>query len=175
MNRHHLFYEDLNGDGIKEVISEINGTWNRITVWQADGKALYDANFGPGERIPARNMRDLDIADLDGDGKKEILAATSSGLIVTFDHTCTKIWARRLNDPPTIMKCVIPKPGLTPRIVVGCEDGTVLVLDGQGETIRSGRITGHPTHIGILRNSSAEVMPLLATDQGEIKAFTLNP
>ena len=43
----------------KEVISETNGTWNRVTVWRADGRALYDASFGPGERIPAKNMREL--------------------------------------------------------------------------------------------------------------------
>ncbi|UCD30041.1 MAG: hypothetical protein JSV03_06080, partial [Planctomycetota bacterium] len=175
MNRHHLFYEDLDEDGIKEVISEINGTWNRVTVWRADGQALFDVNFGPGESIPARNMRDLDIADLNGNDKKEILAATSSGMIVALDHTCAKIWARQLTSPPTVMKCVIPKPGLQPSIVVGCEDGTVLVLDGWGEAIRSGKITGCPTHIGVLMNSSAEIMPLLATDKGEIKAFMLNP
>ena len=64
MNRHHLFYEDLDGDGSKEVISEINGTWNRVTVWSAGGRALYDASFGPGERTPARNMRDLDVGDV---------------------------------------------------------------------------------------------------------------
>jgi len=175
MNRHHLFYEDLDGDGTKEVISEINGTWNRVTVWQANGQALYDASFGPGERIPARNMRDLDIADLDGNGKKEILAATSSGLLVAFDHTCTKIWAKRLNSPPMVMKCLIPQPGLKPRIVVGCEDGTVLALNGQGKVICSGKMAGRPTHIAELRNSSGQIMPLLTSDKGIIKAFMLDP
>ncbi len=71
MNRAHLFYEDLDGDGEKEVISEINGTWNRVTVWTRSGTALFDASFGPGERIPAMNMRDLEVADLDGDGKRK--------------------------------------------------------------------------------------------------------
>ncbi|MCK4627967.1 MAG: hypothetical protein KAT56_03125, partial [Sedimentisphaerales bacterium] len=48
MNRHHLFYEDMNDDGVKEIISEINGTWNRMSIWNAQGKALYSASFGPG-------------------------------------------------------------------------------------------------------------------------------
>jgi len=39
MNRHHLFFEDFDGDGEKEVMSEINGAWNRVTVWDIDGTA----------------------------------------------------------------------------------------------------------------------------------------
>ena len=35
LNRYHLFYEDIDGDGVKEVISEINGSWNRVSVWDA--------------------------------------------------------------------------------------------------------------------------------------------
>ena len=106
MNRAHLFYEDLDDDGKKEVISETNGTWNRVTVWSESGQPLFDASFGPGERIPAKNMRDLEVADLDGDGTKEIVVATSAGLLVALDHECRKLWARRLASPPVLMKCI---------------------------------------------------------------------
>ena len=170
MNRHHLFYEDLDGDGVKEVISEINGTWNRVTVWDAAGKALYDASFGPGDRIPAKNMRDLDIADLDGDGKKEILAATSSGLVVALDYQCRKVWSRRLASAPTVMKAVTPPGADTPWIVVGCQDGSVVVLDGTGEPIRSGQVTGFPNCIEAI-SIDAQPVVLLATNKGEVKGF----
>jgi len=173
MNRHHLFYEDLDGDGIKEVISEINGAWNRVTVWRVDGTALYDASFGPGERIPAKNMRDLDIADIDGDGKKEIMAATSAGLVVALDHQCRKIWASRLTSPPTVMKHATLKNARTPWIVIGCEDGAVVVLDGKGRLIRLDKVNGRPTCIDVLGIPQTDPMVLLSTDKGEIKAFKL--
>jgi len=173
MNRHHLFYEDLNGDGTKEVISEINGTWNRVTVWRVDGTALYDASFGPGERIPAKNMRDLDIVDLDADGKKEIVAATSAGLVVALDHQCRKIWANRLTSPPTVMKHATPKNARTPWIVIGCEDGAVAVLNGKGELIRLDKVNGRPTHTDAFSISSTDPMVLFSTDKGEIKTFKL--
>jgi len=172
MNRDHLFYEDVDGDGTREVISEINGTWNRVTVWRADGRALYDASFGPGQRIMAKNMRDLDIADLNADGKKEIIAATSSSLIVALDHQCRKVWARRIDRPPTVMKCVTPPGGKTPWIVVGCEDGTIVVLDGQGRTIRTGKVTGRPTCIEALQTPAGPLV-LMATSKGEVKGYTL--
>jgi hypothetical protein len=173
MNRYHLFYEDLDGDGVKEVISEINGTWNRVTVWQSNGKALYDASFGPGERIPAMNMRDLDIADINGNGKKEIVVATSLGLIVALDHQCRKLWARRLTSAPDILKCVVSPISQTPLIVIGCDDGTINVLDGAGQLVRLGKVSGRPTCVGVLSIPSMHPMVLFATDSGEVKAFEI--
>ncbi len=168
MNRHHLFYEDMDGDGVKEVISETNGTWNRVTIWRVNGEALYDASFGPGDRIPAKNMRDVDIADLNGDGKKEIVVATSAGLVVALDHQCQKLWSSRLSSPATVMKCIVPKSGKLPWIVIGCEDGAVVVLNGEGELIRLDSVSGRPTCIDVLGDTA-----LLATDKGEVKAFKI--
>jgi len=173
MNRHHLFYEDLNGDDEREVVSEINGTWNRVTVWQADGKALYDASFGPGERIPAKNVRDMDIADLDGNDKKEIVVALSSALVVTLDHQCRKLWSHRLASPPIVTKCVAPESARTPWIVIGCEDGAIVVLDGTGKPVRSGEVTGRPVCIDTLGIASNCPSVLFATDRGEVRAFEL--
>ncbi|MHC4745391.1 MAG: FG-GAP repeat domain-containing protein, partial [Planctomycetota bacterium] len=173
MNRHHLFYEDLDGDGEKEVVSEINGTWNRITVWRADGTALYDAGFGPGERIPAKNMRDVDVADLDGSGKKEIVVATSSGLVVALDHKCRKLWAQRMASPPVVMKCVAAKHSKEPWICIGCEDGAIVVLNGKGELVRSGKVTGRPVCVDTLEIPSNWRSVLFATDRGEVKAFEI--
>ncbi|MBM3473366.1 MAG: VCBS repeat-containing protein [Armatimonadetes bacterium] len=164
-NRMHIFYEDLDGDGTKEVISETNGTWNRVTVWDANGNALYDASFGPGDSIPARNMRDLDIADLNGDGKQETLAATWLGLIVALDNHCEKLWATKLPSPPTAMKVVRSTDG-TPWIVAGCEDGTVLALDATGKIIRLGAIDGAPTTI-----AAEGTVALLGTSKGQVKGF----
>ena len=180
-----IFYEDLDDDGTREVVSEINGTWNRVTVWTVDGKPLYDASFGPGARIsgpgtrfPTKNMRDLDIADLDGDGKKEILAATSSGLVVALSHKCEKVWATKLPAPPAVMKVMTGKNGdrpngrsvpIFPQIVVGCQGGSVYVLDAKGAIVRTGQITGTPTRVTALDDASV----LLATDKGEVKRFNV--
>jgi outer membrane protein assembly factor BamB len=173
MNRHHLIYEDLDGDGKKEVISDINGTWNRVTVWQADGKALYDANFGPGAGIPAKNMRGMDIADLDGDGKKEILVATSSGLVVALNHKCQNIWTTRLENAPTVLKCITSQDGKTPLVFVGCEDGSVIVLNGAGEPIRSAKVNGSPMFVERIVIVSKSSVVLLVTDMGEVSVVNL--
>jgi len=173
MNRWHLFYEDLDGDGQKEVVSEINGSWNRVTVWNTQGQAMHNAQFGPGDSIPAKNIRDLDVADLNGDGRKEILVATAGGLVVALDCQCQNIWSKRLTSPPTVMKSVALQNGKTQRVVVGCEDGVVAVLDEQGDLIRLANVSGQPTCIEAFSTHAIDRIMLLATDRGEVKGFVV--
>jgi len=172
-NRTALFYEDLDGDGKKEVTTAINGTWNRVTVYSEEGQPLYNAQFGPGaSNTPRAQMRDMDIADLDGDGKREIVVGISEGLLVALSHECRKVWSTRLSSPPVSLKCVDPPGARLPWVVAGCDDGTVTALDGKGSLIRLGKLAGRPTHIETL-NTPAGPLAVLATDQGEVKGFKI--
>ena len=166
MSRRHLFYEDVDGDGRKEVVSEVNGSWNRVSVWAEDGTPLYNVNLGPGERHPTLNVRDLDLADLDGDGKKEILAATSSGLVMALNCRCEKVWGRRLPSPPTVLAAVRTDGRVW--IAVGCEDGTLVALDGKGEVFGRTSVRGRPTCIGVLDGAA-----VVGTEEGEVKGWTI--
>ena len=168
MNRHHLFVDDLDGDGQKEVVSEINGTWNRVVVWTADGKPKHAANFGPGRRIPARTMRDLDVCDLDGDGRKEIVAATVYGMVVALDSQCGKVWAARLPSPANVLACVLPKGRKEARVVLGCDDGGVRVLNHEGRLVRRAQLKGRPVAIRRLRDGGVAI----GTEKGQVAVFS---
>lgn len=172
-NRTGLFHEDLDGDGKREVATAINGTWNRVTVYSEGGQPLHNAQFGPGARnTPRAQMRDMDVADLNGDGKKAIVVGISEGLVVTLDNECQKVWSTRLPSPPVSLRCVVPIGTQVPWIVVGCDDGTVAALDQQGTLIRLGKVTGRPIHIQSLQ-TSAGALAILATDKGEVKGFEI--
>jgi len=167
MNRAHLFYEDLDGDGVREVVSETNGSWNRVTVWSAEGKPLHDASFGPGAGMAVRTMRDLEVADLDGDGTKEILVATSGGLIVCLNHQCERVWSRRLAVAPDVMKAFGSGGDHEARIVVGCEDGSVVVLDRTGTPVMRGQVEGQPMQIESIETSGGPVA-IIGTGAGRV-------
>ncbi len=175
MNRHHLFHEDLDGDGRREVISEINGTWNRVCVWTAGGEPRFAANFGPGPRIPARTMTDLDVCDLDGDGKKEIVAATSRGMIVALNARCQKVWAERLPAAADVLACVRPKGSRQVRLVLGCRDGSVRVLDAGGKLTARGTVAGGPVGIERLTDANGNEYVAIGTKTGGVSIFAVRP
>ncbi len=170
-NRTGLFCEDLDGDGKKEVATAINGTWNRVTVYTEQGQPLYNAQFGPGpSNAPRAQMRDMEIADLNGDGKREIVVGISEGLVVALNHRCEKLWSTRLPSPPVSLHCIqLSSTGL-PRVVAGCDDGTVVALDGSGVLLRLGKTAGRPMHMEALQ-TPAGTLAVLATDQGEVRGF----
>ena len=167
MSRDHIFYDDINADGKPEIVSEINGTWNRITVWGENGSALHNAQFGPGRSIPARNIRDVDVVDLDGDGEKEIVAATANGLVVALSCRCERLWSYRPPAPPLCLQAVPAAGGTTkPKLLVGCEDGALVVIGPDGQPLRRGQVRGRPTTVQLLRTEPRRVA--LGTNEGQV-------
>lgn len=164
--RHHIFVDDLDGDRKKELVSEITGAWNRVTVWDLQGKPLHNVQFGPGARDGGRDIRDLDLGDLDGDGKKEIVVALSSGLVVALNHRCEKLWSRRLGNPPAVLKVTGNS------VVVASDNGGVLLLDGRGSIVNQSKLNGRPSFIQKL---ASPPLVVVASERGEIKAFPIEP
>jgi hypothetical protein len=168
--RFHIFHLDIDGDGKKEVVGEITGAWNRVSVWDEDGKPKYTAYFGPGEnvfapgnfRFPKPPIRDIDIADVNGDGKLEIVLALSNGLAVALDGQCRRLWSARLGLTPTALKIVGDK------IVIAGDKGAIQVLDGLGNIVQSGQTEGLVRVLDIIDDKT-----FLAAGTGGLKAFAL--
>ena len=111
-NRTGIEWVDVNGDDAPELVSATNGVWNHVTVFDAGGAPLHNAQFGPGpNNRPYETMRDMSVADLDGDGDMEIVVAISEGLVVALDHECRKVWATRLPSSPTQLEVITPAGG----------------------------------------------------------------
>jgi len=173
-SRHHLFYEDLDGSGKKRVISEINGVWNRVGIWAGDGTPVANAQFGPGptHHSADRTMRDITLADLDGDGRRQIVVGLSGGLVVALDSRCQKRWAVCLPSPPTVLEAVTPVGAKASRVVVACQRGEVCVLDGAGKVIRRGSVQGRPCQIKRLAGPGGATLVVIATESGQVSAMT---
>jgi hypothetical protein len=176
ISRGHIFFEDLEGKGEKRVVSDLTGLDNRLVIWDNAGKALYDVGFGPGERTPLatdrptvveRTMRDLDIADLDGDSRREIALITDKRLLLIFDP---KLRLRRcvtIPGDPLILKCFSRSPELPGRMVVVCRDGTLWLLDAAGVPLAQGIVNGVALHLAAVGRRV-----LVATDR-ELASFDL--
>ena len=105
LNRPRTYFADLDGDGQAEVISAINGVWNRVTIWDNAGRAKHNVQFGPGEKAPAVTLSDMDLCDLDGDGSLEVLVAKQTdGLVVALNHELAKRWVAALPSGPCVLR-----------------------------------------------------------------------
>lgn len=172
-NRTSLRYEDLDGDGKGEIVTAVNGTWNRVTIYSRDGHPLHNAQFGPGASTsPRAQMRDLDVVDLNGDGKKELLVALAEGLVVALSNRCEKVWSTRMECPPLSLAGIAPRGNRPARVVVACDNGTVAVLDHQGVLIGQSKVTGRPMHRLTLQTPAGPVV-VLATEQGDVRGFRI--
>ncbi|MHB8994811.1 MAG: FG-GAP repeat domain-containing protein [Armatimonadota bacterium] len=168
MNRYDNFLTDLEGDGQREVVSAINGTWNRVTVYSETGQPLHNAQFGPGLSEARANLRMMDVGDLNGDGKQEIIVGLAGGLLDVLDARCQKLWAKQLPSPPTVVRLLKAATGNW--LCVGCEDGTVLAVDAKGQITRSGKAGGKPQDLQVLQTPQGETA-VMTTDKGEITLF----
>jgi hypothetical protein len=184
MNRHHLCYEDMAGDGHKVVVGDISGSYNRITLWETGGRALYDAAFGPGpsygggsqlrrDTYDNRNVRDMSIADLDGDGKKEVVVGLWSGYVLVLDHQLHRVWSVSMPDTPSVLRAVPAPSGAGCRIVVASENGTVTALDSEGVVLRTDKVEGLPTFIDSYTGSDGSSLVVIGTRRGYVQAFRL--
>jgi hypothetical protein len=174
MSRDHIVLKDLDGDGQPEVVSEINGFWNRITVWGLDGQARYNAQIGPGKSIPYRNVRDLAVEDLDGDGRCEIAVALDSGLLTVLDCTLQRRWSKAMPTPPNCLRAL---PAGTPGagvLYVACDGGQVLLFDALGKVLAEAVVRGRPV-AECAWSTGAQAGIALGTAAGQVIAYGAAP
>jgi hypothetical protein len=171
MNRFDNFLVDIDSDKKREVVSAINGTWNRISIYSENGKPLYNAQIGPGMTSPRANIRMMDVGDLTNDGKSEIIFGLSTGLVNALDNHAEKLWATSLSSAPAVVK-IIPGSGLSSWICVGCEDGTVMALDNAGKVIKQGKVNGKPVDLIVLKTNKGS-LGVIITDIGEVSGFKI--
>ena len=168
MNHLHLFYEDFDGDGVKELLSETNGAWNRVSIWAADGTPKFDVSLGPGVRSTKRYVRDLAVGDLIQDGGKEIVVVTASKMAVGLTGRCEKLWGSRLPALPTVAWIGSKGKKEDARVFIGCEKGAVCILDAQGNHVATSEVQGTPSCILGFWDAEGRPSVVLGTDQGQV-------
>lgn len=170
MNRPFTFYTDLDGDGAREVISAINGVWNRVTVWDTAGRARHNVQLGAGEKAPAVTVSGMDVCDIDGDGKQEVLVAKQPArMVMALDSALEKRWAAMLPSEPAALRA-LPAEGGNAVVVVACADGSVLCLDTAGSPVAAARVEGRPVAAATLGEGTSAAVAI-ATDAGDVKVL----
>jgi hypothetical protein len=154
---------DLDGDGSEEVIYTLSGNWNELRVYGSSGAISWMKYFGPDQAVGGF-MTALETADLDGDGRQEILVATRMGWLHVFDSRGGLRWQRRFNAGITSLAVAGP----IRRLAVGCSDGSVLVLAGDGATLASDNLASPPRSMALTRSGL-----VVGTETGLVRSYSL--
>jgi len=167
----NILVDDLDDDGHPEVICDTNGSMNNVRVYNCQGQQKWSADFGPpaaggakiGIAVPRPTMRGLVVVDFEGKGQKHVVTATDEGLLTAFGPDGKQAWAVYLPSTPWSL-CNLPRDegGL---VAVGCEDGTVLLIDATGKPVAKAQLEGAVRQMHVVKGNAGQVL-IAGTDQG---------
>ncbi|MBT3379092.1 MAG: VCBS repeat-containing protein [Lentisphaerae bacterium] len=158
----HVIIADLNANGSSELMYALSGSWNELRVYAGSGQPLWQKAFGPA-RTNSPFFRALDCADIDGDGKQEVLAGLEDGWVYVFRHDGVLAWSRRLDWP---VSGVLGVPGRG--AAIGTTAGYVLMLSPTGDPMRTGRVDGE---IATMRRDARSRALVIGTAAGVVAEF----
>lgn len=150
---------DIDNDGYKEIIGlclEGVSNFNKLCVWAHDGQ------LKSGWPVVRDDFNDLSVPsvdDINGDGKKEIVIGTDSG-VVAFSSDGVVIWEQQLGGPcftPVLASLASSIEKAEKSVIIQCaqteKPDKIFILDSQGRTVRAlGRPSGW---LGEWRNTPA--------------------
>jgi hypothetical protein len=172
-----LVVDDLDNDGIEEVIATISGHWNDLRVWNGGTqKPPYQQNplwmkyFGPGNGgwnnvkwIPYRFMAALEIMDLNGDGRKEIIVGLKNGWIHAYDHMGKNVLSHFFHSA---VRCM--DSAGNSRLLVGLADGRIYLISDTDKILL---VTAMDSSVERIAVDDSHV--IAATQNGAVVKFIL--
>ena len=133
---------DLDGDGHEEFLTALCGSWNDIAVYDARRQnPRWVRVLGPWKRGAIPLLCGLDVGDIDGDGRQEVLAAARNGWAWLFNADGSLRWAVREESPAESSLLT----GST--ALVGRRDGSLSLYDAGGARITRADLEGAVTHL----------------------------
>ncbi len=168
---------DINGDGKKEII--VGGSERKIFVYSDNGEKLKEIRYWSAGDKKAGWVWDIDIDDINGDGKPEILvggmaAWGGEGIDVKlYDPEFNEIWKYR-----------VPRSALRVRIddlegkgekvaVVMTYDGRVIILDKNGKEKKKTMLGANIVEMDIEDiNGDGKKEIIVGSADGELFALT---
>jgi hypothetical protein len=157
---HHIFVEDVDGDGEAEIIREITGLWNRVTVWKRGGAPVGSENYldlidftrGPQEGRPVANVHF-------GPGPAPRLGIHNPSIpearqVLIRDLELTELTGHAQKQ-----------------IVVALASGWVKAFDGRCQPLWSARVSAPPTALKAVQTEAGETQLVAGGEDGSVLVF----
>ncbi len=142
-----LVVTDIDNDGTDDVIYSLSGHWNELRVYNgATGEPKWIKYFGPDKKETRNFVRGLAILPSNAAKGKMVVVGLANGWLHAFDEKGDLVWQKHFDKSVTAIRG-FPQSAC---VVVGCEDGAVLLLAADGKIIREGRVENAVKSIELL-------------------------
>jgi len=146
-------------------VAVFGGADGNVHVAGPDGKKMWQYNTGD-------EVVGIIPVDIDGDGLDELIAGSMSFNVYAIDAEGNSIWRRDLGSEVSAM--ALTHAGDAARVVVGCEDGNVYVLDAaSGEVVSGMQCAGAVLHIEAGQAADGAVA-MVSSEDGDLQALALD-
>ena len=93
MYRTKMFAADFDGDGNCELLTDAQGMYCWLNLYDTEGNPLRQINLGPGDRNMGKVIVDWTVGEFIGDTRPEAILATTRNQLVAIDGKCTPLWS----------------------------------------------------------------------------------
>jgi hypothetical protein len=132
----HLEVQDINGDGVDDVIYTLSGHWNELRAYEGKtDRLLWSQDFGP-DKVGGGYMRGLEVLSAKGTNSKTIIVGTKAGWILAFDAAGVRLWQYHYGSSLSCMDS-FEREAL---LAVGFENGHILLFDSEGKVRKLGKL-----------------------------------
>ena len=101
--RTKAFADDFDGDGKIDLLTDAQGMYCWLNLYDESGKPKAQLNFGPGDKNLKRLFIDWTVGDIAGDKRPEALIVTKMNQLLVIDGRCTPLWSADLPFQPKMV------------------------------------------------------------------------
>ena len=115
-------------------------------------------------------VEDIAVADLDSDGRPEVIAASDVGQLVCIGGDGGVIWRRNMVDKITWLTTARGGKNGGTAVLVGTDTGEIRVINAAGDLVGANQVAGEVTHLRTVASDEGEQV-ICATSTGQVAAF----
>jgi outer membrane protein assembly factor BamB len=149
-----------NLDGGKQRCPIFGGADGNVHALNPDGSVRW--LFNAGDEITG-----LAALDVNADGKDEVVATSMNDSVYALDGGGKPLWRRNLQSKLTSVVAFSSAAG--PRVLVGCRDGAVYLLDARtGEVLAGLHLEGAVLKLAVARQAGGGTAAAVTTEDGSL-------
>ncbi|HKE00585.1 MAG TPA: FG-GAP-like repeat-containing protein, partial [Planctomycetota bacterium] len=158
----------FDGDGRRDLVVGTDATGLHVTAFRFDGTSRFTSAAHDWIEV-------LETADLDGDGRDEVLAGDHLGRVLALDASGARLWDARVHSKTVGLHVADLDGDGAKEVAASAIAGHVLVVDARGRSRLEVALPHAASSAEMDLDGDGTPEILLGTESGEIAVFGIDP